>query len=102
MSGRDALRAELLPLLVTWAALLGVLALQLGAALLLQVPQSASLFGLVSTSIVLIMFMRIKAGSPLMRIFGVAGIFWFAVLICLGTMDPVTRTDYPAVTDTPP
>ena len=90
------------PLLLTWAALIAVLLLQLGAATLLHVPATASLFGFAATAIVLVMFMRIGAASPLMHIFGLAGLFWFAVLLALGGMDPQTRTDYPASTDSTP
>ena len=93
---------KLRPLILTWVALIAVLLLQVATATLLQVPAAASLFGLVSTSIVLIAFMRVRSGSPLMGIFGIAGLFWLIILLGLGTMDPATRTDYSAATDSTP
>lgn len=90
------------PLLLTWAALMAVLLLQIATATLLHLPASASLFGLAATSLVLVVFMRIRSGSTLMRIFGLAGLFWLMVLLSLGGMDPATRTDYPAATDSTP
>lgn len=93
---------EFRPLILAWAGLILVLLLQIGAGTWLHVPQTASLFGVVATSIVLIVFMRIRSGSSLMGLFGIAGLFWLMVFLCLGTMDPVTRTDYPAATDSMP
>ena len=81
------------PLLLAWGGLLALLVAQLGTALLLHLPAAASLFGLVAAGIVVVMFMRIREGSALMHIFGAAGLFWLLVLLVLGTMDPLTRTD---------
>ncbi len=84
------------PLVLAWGGLLLLLLAQLGSALLLRLPASASLFGLVEAAIVIVLFMRIRTGSPLMHVFGAAGLFWLIVLLALGTLDPLTRTDYPA------
>ena len=81
------------PLLVAWIGLLVLLALELGSALLLHLPATASLFGMAQAAIVVIAFMRIRRGSPLMHIFGAAGLFWLIVLLALGNLDPLTRSD---------
>ena len=80
-------------LLLAWGGLLLLLALQLGSALLFHLPATASLFGLVEAVVVLLVFMRVRQGSPLMHIFGLTGLFWLLVLLTLGTLDPVTRSD---------
>jgi cytochrome c oxidase subunit 4 len=81
------------PLLAAWAGLLLLLALELGSVLLLHLPATASLFGVVQAAIIVVAFMRIRRGSPLMYIFGAAGLFWLIVLLALGNLDPLTRTD---------
>jgi cytochrome c oxidase subunit 4 len=83
------------PLVVAWGGLLLLLLLQLGSAILLHLPAGASVFGAAEAVVVILVFMRIRNGSPLMRIFGAAGLFWLIVLLTLGSLDPVTRTDYP-------
>ena len=87
-------------LVLSWAGLLLLLAVQVGSATLLHLPASASVFGIAASAIVLLAFMRVRQGSALMHIFGVAGLVWLIVLLCLGTLDPATRTDYPAPTMT--
>ena len=39
--------------------------------------------------------MEVRRGSVLVRAFAVAGIFWLLVLLVLGSVDPLTRTNYP-------
>ena len=90
------------PLLLAWGALMLLLLAQLGTALLLHVPASASVFGMVAAAVVVVAFMRIRAGSPLMHIFGAAGLFWLIVLLALGHLDPLTRADLPVSLTTQP
>ncbi len=89
------------PLVLAWGVLMLLLLAQIGTALLLHIPASASLFGLVAAGVVAVVFMRIRHGSALMHIFAVAGLFWLLVLLVLGTMDPLTRSDRltPMMTD---
>ncbi len=84
------------PLLLAWAGLLGLLLAQVGTATWLHLPGSASVFGVASSAVVLLVFMQVRRGSGLMRIFGTAGLLWLLVLLGLGNLDPATRTDYPA------
>jgi cytochrome c oxidase subunit IV len=81
-------------LLLAWGGLLLLLLAQLGSTLVLQLPATASVFGVVEAVIVVVAFMRIRSGSPMMHIFGAAGLFWLVLLLALGSLDPATRTDF--------
>jgi cytochrome c oxidase subunit IV len=39
-------------------------------------------------------FMEVKRGIVLVRVFAVAALFWLLVLLGLGSVDPLTRTDH--------
>ena len=45
--------------------------------------------------IVGLVFMHLPSGPPLAHAFVIAVLFWLAVLLGLGGMDPFTRIDYP-------
>jgi cytochrome c oxidase subunit 4 len=80
--------------LIAWL----VLMLLLGAELLATLAHAAMLalpVGLAMACVVAMGFMHLRSTSPLSRIFATAGLFWLIVLLTLGTMDPLTRTDYP-------
>jgi cytochrome c oxidase subunit IV len=91
------MRTHLRRLVWTWVALLVLLALQFGATFvpfspalrpLLLVP-SALMLATVAT-----MFMQIGRGPALVRVFAAAGLLWLTILLGLGSVDPLTRTDY--------
>jgi cytochrome c oxidase subunit 4 len=88
---KDAVRGPL----VAWSALILLLAAELVTALLhvgtLSLPIGLGMVGVAAAA-----FMKPQQASPLSRIFAAAGIFWLMVLLGLGTMDPLTRTDDPA------
>ncbi|MBV8777303.1 MAG: hypothetical protein JO258_08915, partial [Alphaproteobacteria bacterium] len=44
------------------------------------------------------MFMQIGRGPALVRVFAAAGLLWLTILLGLGSVDPLTRTDYPVAT----
>jgi hypothetical protein len=44
--------------------------------------------------VVAVSFMEMRRGSVLVRAFAVAAIFWLLVLLGLGSIDPLTRTNY--------
>lgn len=47
-------------------------------------------------------FMRVQESGRLARFFALAAMFWLLVLLGLGSLDPMTRIDYPvAVTRYP-
>ena len=95
------MRAHLRRLVWTWVVLLVLLAIQLGASFvpfhpslrpLLLVP-AALMLAAVAT-----MFMQIGRGPVLVRIFAAAGLLWLTILLGLGSLDPLTRMDYPVST----
>jgi hypothetical protein len=58
--------------------------------------------GIVMVVVVGFAFMRLRTTAGLAQAFVVAVLFWLLVLLGLGSMDPLTRTDYPvAVTRFP-
>lgn len=40
-------------------------------------------------------FMRVRESGGLAKFFAIAALFWLLVLLGLGSIDPMTRTDYP-------
>ena len=84
-------------LLIAWAILLVLLAVQFGLAFLPLAPWLRVLIlvpALTMAAIVGIVFMGIGRGPVIAHGFAVAGLFWLLVLLGLGSMDPLTRTDY--------
>jgi hypothetical protein len=47
-----------------------------------------------------VMFMRVQRSIAPARGFALAGLLWPLLLLSLGTMDPLTRADYPVATQT--
>lgn len=81
-----------------WLTLAALLALQLIVTLALPgrlSPGLVLLLGLGMVTTVGFGFMRLRGGPGLAHAFVVAALFWLAVLLGLGAMDPLTRTDYP-------
>ena len=50
--------------------------------------------GVLMVLTVAIGFMEVRRGPVLVRAFTVAAMFWLFVLLGLGSVDPLTRTDY--------
>lgn len=42
-----------------------------------------------------VFFMRVGESGGLAKFFALAAIFWLLILLGLGSIDPMTRTDYP-------
>ena|SRR5205085_2149228 len=84
-------------LLVAWAALLGLLGIELAASFL-PLAHSARVLLLVPAvlmaAVVAAVFMEIGRGSALVRLFAAAGLLWLLILLALGSLDPLTRIDY--------
>jgi cytochrome c oxidase subunit 4 len=55
----------------------------------------------VKALLVLLLFMELKASSPLIRAAAAAGFFWLAIMIALTTADYTHRTDARVPLDTP-
>lgn len=82
---------------LTLALLLVLLAIEFGASFL---PLDCALRPLVLIPAVLMvgtvgtMFMEVGRGPEIVRLFAVAGLLWLTILLGLGSLDPMTRTDY--------
>jgi cytochrome c oxidase subunit IV len=81
-------------LLFVWVALLALLGLEIGASFLhlnlfVLVPALAML------AIVVVAFMQIGRGPTIVRVFAAAGLLWLLILLTLGSLDPLTRINYP-------
>ena len=80
--------------LLVWVALLGLLALTAGTAL---VPMGAfntlanMAIAVAKAALVLLFYMRLRSESPLVRLFAAAGFAWLSVLIGLGLTDVLLR-----------
>ena len=84
-------------LLLGWALLLVLLAIEFGLSLtpldrlartLVLIP-AVLMAGIVAT-----IFMELGRGPEAPRLFAVAGLLWVAILLGLGSLDPMTRIEY--------
>jgi cytochrome c oxidase subunit 4 len=98
------MRPRYRPLIVTWAALLALLALTAGSALL-QLGWWNSvlnlLIALAKGVLVVLVFMRLRRSHALVRIAAVTGLVTLAVLFGLSATDYATRERVPAPWQTP-
>jgi cytochrome c oxidase subunit IV len=82
---------------LTLALLLVLLAIEFGASFL---PMDRAVRPLVLIPAVLMvgtvgtMFMDVGRGPEIVRLFAVAGLLWLTILLGLGSLDPMTRTDH--------
>ena len=81
--------------LLAWALLMVLLALQVAAALA-HAGWAAGALAAPMAGLVVFMFMDVGRASQLSRIFALAGLFWVCVLIGLTSVDFLARTDFPA------
>jgi cytochrome c oxidase subunit IV len=84
-------------LLLAWLLLILLGAAQFGVSFLPLGPSvrpAILTFAAAMIVTVALAFMRINTGPTIVRGFAVAGLFWLIVLVGLGGMDPLTRTDY--------
>jgi cytochrome c oxidase subunit 4 len=85
-------------LLLTWLALLALLALEIGASFLPLSPAARALIlipALAMLGIVVTSFMQVGRGPVIVRLFAAAGLLWLVILLALGSLDPLTRVMYP-------
>jgi cytochrome c oxidase subunit 4 len=86
-----------LRLWLTLGLLLILLAMELGVSILplervarpLVVVPAAAMVGTVGA-----VFMEVGRGPDIVRLFAAAGLLWLAILLGMGSLDPMTRTDY--------
>jgi cytochrome c oxidase subunit 4 len=50
---------------------------------------------LLMVALVGFVFMRVRSGPSVVRVFALAGLVWLTILLGLGSMDPLTRAVYP-------
>lgn len=91
-------------LVLAWGLLLVLLAVEFGANFL-SLARSARPFVLVPAVLMVaavgVIFMQVTRGPTVVRLFAVAGLLWLSILLGLGSLDPMTRTDYPVQTANP-
>lgn len=91
-------------LLQAWILLMVLLAIEFGASFL-PLERSARPLVLVPAVLmvgaVAMLFMQIGRGPTIVRLFAVAGLLWLSILLGLGSLDPLTRTDYPVLAGNP-
>jgi len=91
------MREHLRRLVWTWVVLLVLLAVEFGASYLPLNPWARPLLlvpAALMIAAVATMFMQIGRGPVLVRVFAAAGLLWLGILLGLGSVDPLTRTDY--------
>jgi len=85
-------------LLLAWVLLMVLLAIEFGTSFL---PLDRSARPLVLIPAVLMVavvgtiFMEVGRGPEIVRLFAVAALLWLSMLLGLGSLDPMTRIDYP-------
>jgi cytochrome c oxidase subunit IV len=83
-------------LLLVWVLLMILLAVELGASFLPLTRSTRPLVlipALLMVGAVGMFFMQVGRGPMIVRLFAVAGLLWLTVLLGLGSLDPMTRTD---------
>lgn len=91
-----------LRLFLIWLLLILLLAAEFGCVQIWGWSGIAPALGACMAIVVAFAFMHLRAGSGLMHIFVIAGLFWLGVLFSLGSMDPLTRHDIPVSSRTMP
>lgn len=86
---------------VVWLALLGLLGLEI-ALVTFGFGAVTPFVGVAMAAMVAFGFMRLADAPSLSRVFAVAGVFWLLVLLGLGSVDFITRTDFPVAARTEP
>jgi hypothetical protein len=86
-------------LLLAWALLVLLLAAELAMSFL-PIERSSRPVILVPATLmvatVAVAFMQVGRGPSIIRLFVIAALLWLGILLGLGSLDPMTRTDYPA------
>ena len=83
---------------LAWLALLVLIGAEAGVAFLRPGAFGVPLLLLAmagTLAIVMLLFMRLREASGLSQTFAVGGLLWLAILLGLGSIDPLTRTDTP-------
>lgn len=84
-------------LAIGWIVLLLLFAIELGASFAPIPPWQRTwlLLPAIAMAVILaVVFMEIGRGPVIVRGFAAAAVVWLTILLGLGSMDPLTRTDY--------
>ena len=85
-------------LLLCWIGLILLAAIEFGCSWIQFNPSHRPVLlipALTMVALVAIMFMRVRSGVEIVRVFAVAGLFWLTIMLGLGMMDAMTRAMYP-------
>ncbi len=84
-------------LLLAWVLLMVLLAVEFGASFL-SLGRSARPLVLIPAAVMAAIvgtgFMQVGRGPTIVRLFATAGLLWLTILLGLGSLDAMTRTDY--------
>jgi hypothetical protein len=90
-------RPRLFRLLLTWLLLLVLLAVEFGISFLAMGRPARPLILLPAALMVATVgsaFMQVDRGPTIIRLFATAALLWLAILLGLGSLDSLTRTNY--------
>jgi cytochrome c oxidase subunit IV len=89
--------ARLRELSLTLLLLFVLLAIEFGMAFL-PLPRSLRPLILIPAALMVCVvgsvFMEVRQGPSIVRLFAIAALLWLAILLGLGSLDPLTRKDY--------
>jgi cytochrome c oxidase subunit 4 len=89
-------------LFVAWITLLFLLVIEIAASFVHMPRSFRPLILIVAASMAAVIatcFMEVNRGPDLVRLFAIAGLVWLAILLSLGSLDPLTRYTYPNAPD---
>jgi caa(3)-type oxidase subunit IV len=98
---RPSIAGPFRPLVLAWIGLLILLAAEVCATRLFGWGNTAPFFGLLMAGIVAATFMHVGEGPGLIRMIAAVAVFWLIIILGLGSLDALTRMDYPVVMRTP-
>jgi cytochrome c oxidase subunit IV len=84
-------------LLLGWALLILLLAVEFGVSILPLEPSFRPVVllpAVLMVGVVAMIFMEIGRGPGIVRLFAVASLLWLSILLGLGSLDPMTRAMY--------
>ncbi len=84
-------------LLLTWVVMLILLGIQYGVSRLHFDPRLRPLLlvpAVLMVGLAGVVFMEVRKGPGIVRLFAVASLLWLLILLGLGSMDPFTRVMY--------
>jgi cytochrome c oxidase subunit IV len=88
----------MMPLLFTYILLLVLLGCELALSFLSMARDLRPLLlipALIMVALVGVQFMKARSGPTIVRLFAAAALLWLVLLLGLGSLDPLTRVEYP-------